>query len=390
MVNDVRIAGVGMTKFGASPERTSRDLFSQAAGEAFADAEVQPDDIEELYYGNFMGEFAETQGHQGPLMADAAGVDAPATRVESACASSSAAVRMGVDKIRSGQADIVLVGGAERMKNISTAEGTEALSAAADALWEIRAGVTFPGAYSLMANRYFHEFGGSREDLAHIAVKNHENAVNNELAQFNKAIEIDDVLEAPTVSAPFGLYDCSPMSDGAAAAVLVSDSFADEHGLDTPVEITGVGQGSDSLALQDRESMIETPAASDAGQMAFDDAGIDRSDVDIAEVHDCFTIAEALALEALGFYEPGEAISAAREGETTIGGELPVNLSGGLKAKGHPVGATGCAQISEMTKLLRGDHVNSDAVSDASVGLTHNAGGTVASCVVHILEEVDQ
>jgi acetyl-CoA C-acetyltransferase len=390
MVNDVRIAGVGMTKFGASPERTSRDLFSQAAGEAFTDAEVQPSDIEELYYGNFMGEFAETQDHQGPLMADAAGVDAPATRVESACASSSAAVRMGVDKIRSGQADIVLVGGAERMKNISTAEGTEALSAAADALWEIRAGVTFPGAYSLMANRYFHEFGGSREDLAHIAVKNHSNAVNNDLAQFNKAIEIDDVLEAPTVSAPFGLYDCSPMSDGAAAAVLVSDSFADEHGLDTPVEITGVGQGSDSLALQDRDSMVETPAAADAGQMAFDDAGIERSDVDIAEVHDCFTIAEALALEALGFYEPGEAITAAREGETTIDGELPVNLSGGLKAKGHPVGATGCAQISEMTKLLRGDHVNSDAVSDASVGLTHNAGGTVASCVVHILEEVDQ
>ncbi|MEF8822087.1 MAG: thiolase domain-containing protein [Halovenus sp.] len=390
MVNDVRIAGVGMTKFGASPERTSRDLFSQAAGEAFEDADVEPGDIEELYYGNFMGEFAETQGHQGPLMADAAGVDAPATRVESACASSSAAVRMGVDKIRSGQADIVLVGGAERMKNISTAEGTEALSAAADALWEIRAGVTFPGAYSLMANRYFHEFGGTREDLAHIAVKNHANAVNNELAQFNKAIEVEDVLEAPTVSAPFGLYDCSPMSDGAAAAVLVSDSFAEEHGLDTPVEITGVGQGSDALGLQDRASIPRTPAAEEAGQMAFDDAGIDRSDVDVAEVHDCFTIAEALALEALGFYETGEAISAARDGETTKDGEFPVNLSGGLKAKGHPVGATGCAQISEMTKLLRGDHVNSDAVSDASVGLTHNAGGTVASCVVHILEEVDQ
>ncbi len=379
-----------MTKFGASPERTSRDLFSQAAGEAFEDADVEPGDIEELYYGNFMGEFAETQGHQGPLMADAAGVDAPATRVESACASSSAAVRMGVDKIRSGQADIVLVGGAERMKNISTAEGTEALSAAADALWEIRAGVTFPGAYSLMANRYFHEFGGTREDLAHIAVKNHANAVNNELAQFNKAIEVEDVLEAPTVSAPFGLYDCSPMSDGAAAAVLVSDSFAEEHGLDTPVEITGVGQGSDALGLQDRASIPRTPAAEEAGQMAFDDAGIDRSDVDVAEVHDCFTIAEALALEALGFYETGEAISAARDGETTKDGEFPVNLSGGLKAKGHPVGATGCAQISEMTKLLRGDHVNSDAVSDASVGLTHNAGGTVASCVVHILEEVDQ
>jgi acetyl-CoA acetyltransferase len=297
---------------------------------------------------------------------------------------------MGVNKIRSGQADIVLVGGAERMKNISTAEGTEALSAAADALWEIRAGVTFPGAYSLMANRYFHEFGGSREDLAHIAVKNHANAVNNELAQFNKEIEIEDVIGAPTVSAPFGLYDCSPMTDGASAAVLVSESYADEHGLTTPVAITGTGQASDGLALQDRDSIVRTPAAQEAGEMAFADAGITHEDVDFLEVHDCFTMAEALALEGLGFYEPGEAITAARDGETTIDGELPVNLSGGLKAKGHPVGATGCAQISEVTKLLRGDHVNSDAVSDADVAVTHNAGGTVASCVVHVLEEVDQ
>ncbi len=390
MVSDVLIAGVGMTKFGAQPERTSRDLFGQAAGEAYEDADVSPDQVEELFYGNFMGEFAETQGHQGPLMAQAAGVDGPATRFESACASSSAAVRAGVEKVRSGQADIVLVGGAERMKNISTAEGTEALAAAADALWEIRAGVTFPGAYSLMANRYFEEHGGSREDLAYIAQKNHANAVGNELAQFDSEIEIDDVLEAPTISAPFGLYDCSPMSDGAAAAVLVSEEFADKQGLDTPVKITGVGQATDSLALQDRESITETPAAEKAGEMAFEDAGISHDDVDIAEVHDCFTIAEALALEGLGFYETGEAITAAREGETTIDGEFPVNLSGGLKAKGHPVGATGAGQISEMTKLLRGDHVNSDAVSDATVGLTHNAGGTVASCVVHILEEVEQ
>ena len=388
MVNEVRIAGVGMTAFGSSPERTSRDLFAQAAAEAFDDAELAPEAIEELFYGNFMGEFAETQGHQGPLMAEAAGVSAPATRIESACASSGAAVRLGVEKIRSGQADVVLVGGAERMKNISTAAGTEALSAAADALWEIRAGVTFPGAYSLMANRYFHEFGGTREDLAAIAVKNHENAVENDLAQFQMAIDVEDVLEAPTVSEPFGLYDCSPMSDGASAAVLVSDSYAGEHGLETPVAITGTGQASDSMALQDRATSARTPASKAAGEMAFDDAGITHDDVDIAEVHDCFTMAEVLALESLGFYEHGEAITAARDGETTIDGELPVNLSGGLKAKGHPVGATGCAQISEMTKLLRGDHVNSEAVSDASVGITHNAGGTVASCVVHVLEEV--
>ncbi len=378
-----------MTAFGASPERTARDLFAQAAGEAFDDAALEPDAVEELFYGNFMGEFAEVQGHQGPLMAEAAGVSGPSTRIESACASSGVAVRHGVNQVRSGQADVVLVGGAERMKNISTAEGTKALSAAADALWEIKAGVTFPGAYSLMANSYFDEFGGTREDLAHIAVKNHSNAVENDLAQFQMAIDIDDVLEAPTVSSPFGLYDCSPMSDGASAAVLVSEEFAEANGLDTSVAITGVGQGSDSLALQDRVSIPETPAAVEAGETAYEDAGITPEDVDVAEVHDCFTIAEVLALESLGFYEPGEAITAAREGETTIDGELPVNLSGGLKAKGHPVGATGGAQISEMTKLLRGDHVNSDAVSDATVGLTHNAGGTVASCVVHVLEVVE-
>ncbi len=377
-----------MTPFGKQSERTGRDLFGEAAALAFADAAVERTAVDEVFLGNFMGEFAETQGHQGPLAADVAGVTAPATRLESACASSGVAVRYGVERIRNG-ADVVLVGGTERMTNISTADATEALAAAADALWEIRAGVTFPGAYSLMANRYFHEFGGDREDLAHVAVKNHDHAVENELAQFQRAIAVDDVLSAPTISSPFGLYDCSPISDGAAAAVLVSEQFAAENDLDAPVAITGSGQGGDAFALQGRQSIVKTPAAERAGKAAFADAGITTDDVDIAEVHDCFTIAEVLALEALGFYEPGEAIGAARRGETAIDGDLPVNLSGGLKAKGHPVGATGCAQISELTKLLRGDHVNSDAVSDAAVGITHNAGGTVASCVVHVLEVVE-
>ncbi len=386
MVRQVPIAGVGMTPFGKSPERTARELFGDAASEAIADAGIEPAAVEEVFYGNFMGEFAEGQGHQGPMAAEAAGVTAPATRFDSACASSGAAVRFGARAVARGDADVALVGGAERMTNLSTADGTSALAAAADALWEVRAGVTFPGAYSLMANRYFHEYGGGREELAHVAVKNHENAVENELAQFQRSIEVEDVLEAPTVCSPFGLYDCSPMSDGASAAVLVSEEYAEEHGLETPVAITGTGQGSDGLALHDRASMVETPAARRAGERAFADAGIEPADVDVAEVHDCFTIAEVLALESLGFYEPGEGLAAAREGETSADGELPVNLSGGLKAKGHPVGATGCAQISEMTKLLRGDHVNSDAVADAEVGVTHNAGGTVASCVVTVLE----
>jgi acetyl-CoA acetyltransferase len=382
----VPIAGVGMTPFGQHEELTARQLFAEASLEAFEDAGIAPNDVEEIFYGNFMGEFAEQQGHSGPLAADMAGVTAPATRIESACASSGAAVRFGVNRVRSGDIDVALVGGAERMTNISTAEGTAALAAAADALWEIKQGITFPGAYSLMAQRYFHEHGGGREDLAYIAVKNHQNAVENDLAQFQRAIDVDDVLEAPIVCSPFGLYDCSPMSDGASAALLVSEEFAEEQGLDPEVAITGTGQSSDRLALADRVSMTHTPAAEQAGKMAFEDAGIGTDDVDVAEVHDCFTIAEVLALEALGFYEQGEAISAARNGETTIDGDLSVNLSGGLKAKGHPVGATGGAQISEMTKLLRGDHVNSDAVSDAEVGITHNAGGTVASCVVNVLE----
>jgi acetyl-CoA acetyltransferase len=333
-----------------------------------------------------MGEIAEQQGHSGPLAGDAAGVTAPATRVDSACASSGAAVRHGVNRIRNGDVDVVLVGGAERMTNISTPEGTAGLAAAADALWEIKAGMTFPGAYSLMANRYFHEHGGGREDLAEIAVKNHDNAVENELAQFQMEIDVEKVLEAPTVCSPFGLFDCSPMSDGGSAALLVSEDYAEERGLDPEVAITGTGQNSDRLALQDRVSMTRAPAAERAADQAYDDAGIGPDDVDVAEVHDCFTIAEVLAIEALGFYDQGEGITAATNGETTIDGDLPVNLSGGLKAKGHPVGATGGAQISELTKLLRGDHVNSDAISDAEVGVTHNAGGTVASCVVNVLE----
>jgi len=389
MVSQVRIAGVGMTPFGKSPERSAREMFGDAADEAIEDADVTPDTVEEVFYGNFMGEFAEQQGHQGPLAAEAAGVTAPATRIESACASSGAAVRMGVDRIRAGMADVVLVGGAERMTNLSTAEGTAGLAAAADALWEINQGVTFPGAYSLMANRYFEEYGGDREDLAHIAVKNHDHAVNNDLAQFQMEITVEKVLDAVQVCSPFGLFDCSPMSDGGSAAVLVSEEFAQDHGLSAPVAITGTGQGSDSLALHDRESITGTPAADRAAESAYADAGIGPDDVDVAEVHDCFTVAEVLAIESLGFYERGEGIKAARNGETTIDGDMPVNLSGGLKAKGHPVGATGGAQISELTKLLRGDHVNSDAVSDATVGLTHNAGGTVASCVVNVLEVVE-
>ncbi|WP_251330073.1 thiolase domain-containing protein [Haloplanus pelagicus] len=382
----VRVAGVGLTQFGRYPERTGRDLFAEAALAAREESGIPGDDIEEINYGNFMGALAERQGHQAPLMAEMVGVDCPATRYEEACASAGVAVREAVRSVRSGENDVVLAGGCERMTNLSTAAVTEGLATAADELYEIRAGITFPGAYALMARAYFERFGGDREDLAHVAVKNHDNALPNEYAQFHRAITVDEVLDAPMVSDPVGLLDACPVTDGASALLLVSDEYAKAHGLDAPVSITGTGQGGDNLALQDREDLAVTPATERAASEAYEDAGRDPGDVDVVEVHDCFTIAEVLALEGLGFYDAGEAVGAARRGETTAEGERSVNLSGGLKAKGHPVGATGGSQIAEMTRLLRGDHPNSDHVADATVGLTHNAGGTVASAVVHVLE----
>ena len=382
----VRVAGVGLTPFGDHGDRAGRDLFAEAAAAAIDDAGVERQAIDRLEYGNFMGALAEQQAHQAPLMAEAAGLTCPATRYEEACASAGVAVKAGVEAIRAGTADLVVAGGMERMTCLDTGAATDALAIAADELYEVRAGMTFPSAYALMARAYFERFGGDREDLAHIAVKNHANAVPNEYAQYQREISVDDALDSPPVAEPLHLYDACPITDGASAVVLTSDEYATTRGIDAPVSITGVGQGGDRLALQDRKQIAETPAATRAADTAYTDADIAADDIDVAEVHDCFTIAEALALESLGIADPGEGITAAREGKTTPDGDTPVNLSGGLKAKGHPVGATGGSQIVELTRLLRGDHPNSEHVADATTGVTHNAGGTVASAVVHVLE----
>jgi acetyl-CoA acetyltransferase len=384
-MTSVRIAGTGLTAFGEHEGRTGRDLFAEAGIEALADGGVAPDDVDRLYYGNFLGELAEHQGHQGPLVAEAVGTTAPATRFEAACASGGVAIRAGVEAVRNGTADVVLVGGAERMTDMGTAGATDGLSIAADDLYEIGAGITFPGAYALMASAYVEANDADADDLAHVAVKNHENALPNEHAHFRSAISVEEAVEAPRVATPLGLYDACPISDGAAAVVLASESFCEANGLDAPVSVAGTGQGGDRLALQDRDSLWRTPASRDAAREAYDDAGVDADDVDCAEVHDCFTIAEVLATESLGFFEPGTGLDAAREGRTARDGDLPVNLSGGLKAKGHPVGATGVAQVAELTTLLAGTHPRSEAVEDATVGVAHNAGGTVASATVHVL-----
>ncbi|MFD1588280.1 beta-ketoacyl synthase N-terminal-like domain-containing protein [Halorientalis brevis] len=383
-----RIAGTGMTPFGEHPDRPGRDLFGEAGLAALDDAGLSPDDVDEVFYGNFVGTLSENQGHQGPLMSEAFGTTAPARRIEGACASSGLAIRDAVRVVRNGEADVVLAGGMERMTNMGTAGATAGLAVAADDLYEVRPGVTFPAAYALMARAYFERYGGDETDLAHVAVKNHENALANDHAHLQTEITVDDVAEAPAVADPLGLYDACPISDGASAVVVTTDTYAEDHGLDAPVAITGSGQGSDRMALQDRESYAKTPATRAAAQEAYADADVVPDDVDVAEVHDCFTIAEVLALEALDLYEEGEAIGAARRGETTRDGRLPVNLSGGLKAKGHPVGATGTAQVAAVATLLSGSHPRADALDSPTVGVAQNAGGTVASATVHVLEVV--
>ncbi|TMT86535.1 3-ketoacyl-CoA thiolase [Haloterrigena sp. H1] len=389
-MSQVRLAGTGMTSFGSHPDRTGRDMFAEAGLAALEDAGVPAADVDELFYGNFVGSLSEEQGHQGPLMAEAIGTTAPSRRIESACASSGVAVRDAVRAIRSGEADVVVAGGMERMTNMGTAGATKGLAGAADDLYEVRSGVTFPGAYALMARAYFDEYGGTHEDLAHIAVKNHDNALVNDHAHLQQEITVEEALGAPEIASPFTLYDSCPISDGASALVLASPEYAAEHDLEASIAITGAGHGGDTMALHDRQSLSRTPATREAAEEAYDDADIEPSDVSLVEVHDCFTIAEVLALEALGLYSYGEAIGAARRGETRRDGELPVNLSGGLKAKGHPVGATGAAQVAAVATLLDGTHPRADAVSDdATIGVAQNAGGTVASATVHVLEVME-
>ena len=378
------IAGVASTKYDRHPESSSRELFGEAAAEAFAGTDLSPRDLDAVYVGNFMGDLIEDQGHMGPLLADHVGArEAASVRIESACASGGATIRQAVSAIESGAADAVLAGGVELMSVADIEHVTDALANAADDVYENEQGLTFPGIYALMARRYMHEFDATKEDLAAVSVKNHDNAVENPLAQFREELTTEEVLESKPIAAPLVLYDACPVSDGASVVLLVSDTFVADHDLDPSARVLGTGQSSDAVALQDRTSITRTPAAERAARAAYRDADIAPGDVDVLEVHDCFTIAEILALEALGFYERGEGTRGAVEGETAVDGRLPVNTSGGLLGKGHPVGATGIGQVVELTKQLDGRHPNQ--VDDAEIALAHNVGGSGASTTVTIL-----
>lgn len=409
----VAIVGAGMSKFGAFPGLATRDLFVDAFKEMLAsvDKGFDPQDIEALYIGNFSSDLFEGQAHVAPIMADWVGLTPrPATRIEDACASSGVALREGIIAIASGLYDIVLVGGVEKMTDLPTSRVTDTLATAADVTYEAAAGFTFPGLYASMATAYMAAYGATPAAFLHVGLKNHENGALNPKAQFGQRIA--DIMEArkasaakkgrpvptwademaflmderanPTIAWPMHLYDCSPISDGAAALLLVSDHLATRFS-DAPLYVVGSGQASDG-ATHDRPILTGIPAAQHAARMAYTMAGISPADIALAEVHDCFTIAEIMATEDLGFFAPGEGWRAAMEGRTARTGDRPINTSGGLKSKGHPVGASGAGQVLEIWKQMRGEAGVRQLPGELRFGLTHNVGGTGQTCAVHILE----
>lgn len=380
----VHIASVASTEYGKHGDASSRELLRDVAIEIFDATAIAPQDIDAVYVGNFMGDLIEDQGHMGALVADYIGAhEVQSVRVESACASGGAAVHQAVNAIESGAVDVAFVCGVEMMSIAAIDRLTDALANAADDIYENEQGLTFPGIYALMARRYMHEFDVTHEELAAVSVKNRGNALANPIAQLGEDITVDDVLESPSIASPLTLYDVCPVTDGASGVVLVSDTFAAAHDLTTSIPILGIGQSGDALALQERASITGIPSAARAADAAFEHAGVGPDDIDVVEVHDCFTIAEVLALESIGFYETGEGVRGALNDETTVDGEFPVNTSGGLLGKGHPVGVTGVGQLVELTKQLEGRHPNQ--VSDPTTALAHNVGGSGASTTVTIL-----
>ena len=377
----VAVIGVGVTKFGLH-DRTSAELFAEAAGDALTDAGIPASAIQALYYGNVVGGETEHQLHTGPQAASVLGIPSvPTTRFETACASSHAAFRHGVMEIAAGVSDVVLVGGAERVLNVSTAESTEYFAYASDAVWEQPLGLTFPGVFALIARAHMEKYGTTEAQMAAVAVKNHRHGVLNPKAQFQKAITIDQVLRSAYVADPLKLFDCCPFSDGAAAVVLASEEVARRHR--KPVWVLASAAASDWMLLGDKRDLSRVPATERAAAAAYRQAGLGPTDVDVVELHDCFTIAEIVATEGLGLFEPGAGGRAAETGLTSLGGEVPVNPSGGLKAKGHPIGATGAAQIAEIVTQLRGE-AGPRQVENARTGLTHTLGGNTATVLVSL------
>ena len=385
MTREVAIIGIGCTPFGEFWDRSFRDIFVEAGIEALEDANVQGNEIDEIVGGCMSAGRFIGQEHISSLIADYAGLASlhiPSTRVEAACASGGLALRTGMLFVASGYSDIVIAAGIEKMTDVSTQAATDMLTAAADREWEGFAGATFPGLYAMIARRHMHEYGTTSEQLASVAVKNHHNATMNSKAQFQNEISTEAVLRSTMIANPLHILDCSPLSDGAAAVVLAPAEIARKY-TDTPIYIKASVQASDTITLHDRKDITTLAATTAAATRAYEMARMTPADIDFVEVHDCFTIAEICAIEDLGFFEKGTGGTVTEDGVTAIDGDLPVNPSGGLKACGHPVGATGIKQIVEIAQQLRGDAGKRQVAGE--VGMAHNVGGTGGTAVVHIL-----
>ncbi len=383
-MRDVAVIGVGLSAWGELWDRSLRDLFVEAALNAVEDAGV--DSVEAIFVGCMTGGLFAQQEHIGALVADYLGVaPIPATRTESACASAGAAFRTALMAVDSGNHDVVLVGGVEKMTDVDGGGATAALAAASDQEYEAFHGVTFPGLYAMMARAHMAKYGTTREQLGLVAVKNHENGSKNPHAQFPMKVTLEQVLGSVMVADPLRILDCSPITDGASAAVVCPLEMAEKIAKKAPVRVTGSGQATDSIALHQRKDLTFLESTAAAAARAYDMAGCGPGDLDVVEVHDCFTISEIMVMEALGLVEKGQGGPAVEAGETALGGRIPVNTSGGLKSKGHPVGATGVAQIHEIVTQLRGE-AGDRQVAGARRGLAQNMGGTGASATVHILE----
>ncbi|MFH1225139.1 MAG: thiolase domain-containing protein [Candidatus Diapherotrites archaeon] len=386
-MRSVSVIGAGITKFGEHWGKSFRELIAEAGIMAISDACISGADIEAVYGGCMASGRFIGQEHIGALIADQLGLNpAPSTRVEAACASGGVALRAAYHAIASGMYDVVAVGGAEKMTEVSTEEAGFALGGAGDQETELFQGATFPALYALLARRHMHEFKTTEEQMAAVAVKNHANGMHSPHSQFHNEITIEDVMNSGYVATPLKLLDCSPISDGAAAAILCATDKARKL-CEEPVEIIASAQASDTLAVASRKSLTELWATKVAVQEALRQSGLKISDIDLAEVHDCFTIAEILAIEDLGFFKKGKGGKASEDGKTALKGEIPINTSGGLKC-GHPVGATGVKQAIEICEQVRGV-TGKRQVKNAHIGLTHNIGGSGATCVIHILQALE-
>lgn len=381
-MRDVAIVGVSQTKFGELWEKSFRDLVVEAGVAAIKDANMVGDDIDAMYIGNMSGGLFVGQEHIGALIAEHSGLaPIPATRVEAACASGGLALRQAIMAVASGYYDKVMAAGVEKMTDV--VDATPAIAAAADREWEANQGVTFPSLYAMMARRHMYEYGTTREQIAGFAVLDHKNGALNPKAQFQREISVDAVLNSTKVAEPLNILDCSPVSDGAAAIIVCPADEAQKY-TDTPIYIKASTQASDTIALHSRKSLTTIESTKIASKKAYDIAGLTPKDINVAEVHDCFSINGLIAIEDLGFFEKGKGGQAIEEGLIERDGDISINPSGGLKARGHPLGATGIAQAAEITWQLRGD-AGKRQVQDAETGLTLNIGGTGGTAAVHIL-----